>query len=369
FSQLRPYYKFNVSHKHFTPSSKLSHGKFSTLYLVFEHTHQHPNFKHIQDQIDTHNIREKHSYKIYTYTQLEHSSKMQQYPRNVPGMYQMQGQQQQQPRKKKNTKGPKVTNQMIEDELDHLAACFESKRQQRLAKIPEEVAQCVKVERCCKPRPTCVDFFYDRFVRELTADDKMRRKIKTKSACRVSNDFKKFTPQRPPRPCPLPCVCKTVKCPCKPPLPPPSPQRTAASASLGQGRGGAPRPKSPWAGPRKTHSTGPNASANMNRPPQTQRYPSQAQGPMPRKVGSAGPYGAAGMGPRGSGGYQGTQGAKPYRYQGPKAGGYQGAKGYQGALGANKPYNPGSVGSGQWGSVPSKRVYNEETCMNHYPCK
>ncbi|KAL1451047.1 hypothetical protein WDU94_003342 [Cyamophila willieti] len=86
--------------------------------------------------------------------------------------------------RKSKSKKRKVTNQMIEEELEALATCFENKRQLRLAAIPAEVAECVKVERCCKPRPDCVDVFYDRFERELSRDDRIRRRIKSKSACR-----------------------------------------------------------------------------------------------------------------------------------------------------------------------------------------
>lgn len=35
---------------------------------------------------------------------------------------------------KKSKGGPRVTFQMIEDELEHMAHCFETKRQQRLGK-------------------------------------------------------------------------------------------------------------------------------------------------------------------------------------------------------------------------------------------
>lgn len=83
----------------------------------------------------------------------------------------------------KKNRAPKITFDTIERELGQLAKCFEEKRQKRLAKIEEEVRECIVVKRCCIPRPTSADFLFDKFLVDLEEDRKLRKKIALYSSC------------------------------------------------------------------------------------------------------------------------------------------------------------------------------------------
>ncbi|KAI5742229.1 hypothetical protein M8J77_004804 [Diaphorina citri] len=83
----------------------------------------------------------------------------------------------------KKNRAPKITFDTIERELGQLAKCFEEKRQKRLAKIEEELQECIVVKRCCIPRPTSADFLFDKFLVDLEEDRKLRKKIALYSSC------------------------------------------------------------------------------------------------------------------------------------------------------------------------------------------
>ncbi|KAI5751777.1 hypothetical protein M8J77_010759 [Diaphorina citri] len=266
------------------------------------------------------------------------------------------------PKLKRKARGPKVTNQMVEDQLNRMANCYETKRQERIARIPLEVQECIEVKRCCKPRPNCADYFFDRFVKELEEDDKMRKKIKTQSACKVARTFKKFDGySSEPRDLnkPLPCGCKAVTCPPKPcpPLGPPSnpncpPPVPIQCGSEGSGRNGGAKgygtPNGNGYGGAKGNGT-PNGNS----------------------------YGEA----KGNGGAKG--------YGAPNGNSYGGAKGNGGA-GCNGNGNSGSRGNGNrnggsakvnrntepaWGTSPGQSTKNNKgfvdgaSCAHDWPCK
>uniref|UniRef100_A0A8D8SVE6 Uncharacterized protein n=1 Tax=Cacopsylla melanoneura TaxID=428564 RepID=A0A8D8SVE6_9HEMI len=78
---------------------------------------------------------------------------------------------------KRKPRGPKITFDTIERELNQMASCYERKRQERLCRIPQEIKECIKEERCCFPPPTCVDYFYDQFLTNLEEDRKLKKKM------------------------------------------------------------------------------------------------------------------------------------------------------------------------------------------------
>ncbi|XP_008479646.1 protein transport protein SEC9-like [Diaphorina citri] len=266
------------------------------------------------------------------------------------------------PKLKRKARGPKVTNQMVEDQLNRMANCYETKRQERIARIPLEVQECIEVKRCCKPRPNCADYFFDRFVKELEEDDKMRKKIKTQSACKVARTFKKFDGySSEPRDLnkPLPCGCKAVTCPPKPcpPLGPPSNPNCPPPVPIQCGSEG----------------SGRNGGAKGYGTPNGNSYGGAKGNGTP----NGNSYGEA----KGNGGAKG--------YGAPNGNSYGGAKGNGGA-GCNGNGNSGSRGNGNrnggsakvnrntepaWGTSPGQSTKNNKgfvdgaSCAHDWPCK